>query len=204
MTGSQCLAFRHGEFTTIWTSLDDDIMRFISKSPENIAAGDCIKHRLGAFFTPNLLCLFLYRIAHYLFVRRWRRCAAMLSRLNMMLHKANIPAQSCIGPACHLPHPAGVTFCGVAGRGLTLYSLAVCCPLEPFADGGVEWGPRLGDNVLVGGHAVVLGEVVVGSGTKIAFNSRLTQNAPASAIVISRASRLTSQTRGSERTLVCL
>ncbi len=194
----QCIAYGHYNLATIWSSLSEDILRYLNKSPENQAAGDKFKTRLGAFLTPQLLCLFLHRLAHYLFLKGWCRLAVVVSRLNLLVHKVSIPPQSCIGPGCFLPHPAGVTFCGTAGRGLTLYSLAVCCPVEGSLGGPMESAPRLGDRVTVGAHAVLLGRITVGDDTKVAFSLRLDRDAPPGVLVISKALRVTIQSPPAE------
>jgi len=196
---TQCNVYGHNRFATIWSSLSEDILRYLNKSPENQAAGDTFKTRLGAFLTPQLLCLLLYRIAHYLYVKGWRRLAVGISRLNCLVHKVTIPPQSCIGPGCFLPHPAGVTFCGTAGHGLTLYSLAVCCPRDAFLSGPAENAPRLKDRVTVGAHAVLLGPITVGDDTKVAFSLRLDCDTPPGVLVISKALRVTMQSPSAER-----
>lgn len=187
----ECLAHRHHKLSGIWGSLSEDILRYLTKSPANLALGDNFKSRLSAFLTPELLCVFLYRVAHCLYVNGWRRLAVLVTRLNFLVHKVSITPQSCIGPGLRLPHPAAVTFHGRAGRGLTLYSLAICCPRDPFLDGPVEAGPRLGDRVAVGAHAVLLGPISVGDDTKIAFSIRLDRDTPPGVLVISKSLRLT-------------
>ena len=191
----QCRSFGHDRFAAIRAGLNEDILRYLNKSPENQAAGDSFKTRLGAFLTPQLLCLAIYRISHYLHVKGWRRTALLCGRLNIVVHKVTIPPQSCVGPGCFLPHPSGVTFCGTAGRGLTLYALAVCCPRNAFLDGSIEHGPRLGDRVTVGGHTVVIGPITVGDDTKVAYTVRLDRDAPAGVLVVSRVMKVTLRPR---------
>lgn len=190
-----CRARAHHKLSTIWSSLSVDIQRVLNKSPENIAVGDTFKSRFGAFCTPGVMCLFLYRVAHYLSVKGWSMPAATVTRINFLLHKVNIPPHSCIGAGCHLPHPAGVTFCGMAGEGLTLYALAVCCGDETTLDAPLTAAPRLGRNVTVGGHAVVIGAITVGHNTNVAFGVRLDCHAPASVIVASKIIRSTIRRR---------
>ena len=195
---SNCVIQGHDKFVTIWRSFEEDVQRYLTKSPENQAAGDTLKSRLGAFLTPNLQALLIYRASHYLGTNGWRRLALLLSLFNLLLDKVSIPPQSCIGPGCFLPHPAGVTFCGTAGRGLTLYSLSVCCPVEGPVGNPVEFGPRLGDRVTVGAHAVLLGPITVGNDTKVAFGLRLDRDAPQGVLVISTVLRVTLHGRSGE------
>jgi serine acetyltransferase len=177
---ANCVRWRHKEFRSIGCAVSADILRFLNKSPENQASGDTFKSRTSALLTPQLLSLLAYRIAHYLHVHGWRRAAAALVRFNMIAHKVNLPADSCIGPGCFLPHPAGVSFYGSAGRGLTLYSLAMCLPaLAPLS--GVA---RLGDEITVGAHSSLAGALEVGDRTKIAFAVPLRRSAPAGVMVL--------------------
>lgn len=179
-----CAQWGHGRITSVWSSLSEDILRFLNKSPENQASGDTVKTRLSALLTPQLLCLVVYRISHYLHVSGWKRMGTACARLNMIVHKANIPADSCIGPGCFLPHPAAVTFYGIGGRGLTLYSRAVCLPAWRPVDGAPTAAPELGNRVTIGAHSSVTGPVRLGSDTKVAFAVPVRRDAEAGAMVI--------------------
>jgi serine acetyltransferase len=176
---ANCLRWRHADFRSVGAGLSADILRFLNKSPENQASGDTFKSRLSALLTPQLLCLLIYRLSHFLHVNGWRRVAVALGRLNMIAHKLNLPADSCIGPGCFLPHPAGVTFYGSAGRGLSLYSQAICMPGFAPQFGVVQ----LGDEVSVGGHCSLAGAVQVGHRAKISFNVPLRRDVPGGMIV---------------------
>jgi serine O-acetyltransferase len=185
-----CRTMGHHTLGAVREGLEGDILRYLNKSPENQAAGDNLRSRLGAFLTPQILCLVLYRVAHWLFVAGYGSLAVVLSRLNQLVHRVMLPPQSCIGPGCFLPHPAGVAFLGRAGRGLTLYALSVCGPSRPWLPGGsVADGPRLGDDVTVGVLAGIAGPVSVGSATKVAFRVNLERDTPAGVMVVSAAMR---------------
>jgi serine O-acetyltransferase len=188
---AQCLAYGHHKLSGVRRCLSEDVVRYLTKSPENLAGGDDFKHRLSAFLTPELLCLSLYRASHYLWAKRWRRLAILVSRFNFLMHKVSITPQSCIGPGCRMSHPAGVTFHGRAGRGLTLFSLAVCCSREDCWGGSIDAGPRLGDRVTIGAHAVLLGPIIVGDDAKIAFSVRLDRDSPAGVLVVCASLRQT-------------
>ena len=185
---TRCVAWNHHRWSGLRESVRSDVVRYLYRSPESISGGDDFKHRLSAFCTPQLFALTAYRLAHFLTVRGWRRAAALVTWLNQILHRVSIHPASCIGPACLLPHPAGVTFCGSAGSELTLYSLAICCPTDVrFTP---DRGPKIGDRVTLGGHAVVMGDVTVGSDTKVSFIVNLTADAPPGVIVVSKAMRV--------------
>jgi serine O-acetyltransferase len=186
-TADPCREFRHEAIRGMWANVSEDIVRYLTKSADNLAGGDDFLHRVSAFATPELMCLFLHRISHYLWVNTHRRMGVMVGRLNYMIHKVNITPQSCIGPGCRLSHPPGVTFHGRAGRGLTLFSLAVCCPEGPRFGGPVETGPRIGDRVTIGAHAVLIGSVTVGDDTRLSLGAWVNRDTPARVNVISNA-----------------
>lgn len=179
-----CVRDSHRSWVGLREDFSEDMHRFLTKSPHVVVPHDW-KHRVSAACTPQMLAVFLYRISHYLHARGWRRCAVLLSRCNQLLHKVAIVPESCIGPALLLPHPTGVTFCGIAGRELTLYSLAVCSSLRgPGSRAGL---PRLGDRVTLGAHAVIMGPVSVGNDVKIAYSIRVIQDIPPRVMVVSNA-----------------
>jgi len=188
---SRCCAYGHHTWKGTWANVKRDIYRQLTMSPETTALGDSFKRKLSAFLRPEIQSLFLYRVSHYIHVIGWPRVARTLSRFNFMLHKVNITPQSCIGPGCRLPHPPGVIFHGQAGSELTLFSLAICCTSDDCLEGPVANGPNLGDRVLLGAHAVLLGSITVGSDTKIPYSVRLGKNAPPGVIVVSKNLHLT-------------
>lgn len=182
-TDAACRAWGHDRLRGVWANVYDDITRFLNKSPENQAVGDTLRSRTGALLTPQLMCLVGYRLAHYAHCRGWQRLAALVTLLNSIVHKVCITPDSCIGPGCLLPHPAGVSFCGRAGRGLTLYSLAVCGPFETSLGGPLDAAPRIGERVTIGARAAVLGPVRVGNDVKM-LTVRVADDVPDNHIVM--------------------
>ncbi len=174
---SRCLLYQHHKLASVREGLREDIRRFATFSSEYRPELNW-KTSLSIFFQPAIQCLLLYRISHYLYVRRWLTLARLLSRLNLSIHRANIPPQSCIGPGCFLGHCPGLTFHGTAGNRLTMLSLAICCPKEDSFGGPAEKGPCLGDGVTVGAHAVVIGPVNVGDNVTVATNTWLNIDCP--------------------------
>ena len=190
-----CLARGHHRLAGLWSNLSEDLARYLTKSPANLAQGDTLKSRVSAFLTPDLMCLLFYRTSHYLYVKNWQRLASGVSFLNSIFHRVTITPQSCIAAGCRLPHPSNVTFHGRAGSGLTLYSLAICCPREPVLDIPVTLGPNLGDRVTVGAHAVVMGAIHLADDTKVAFTVWIDRDVPAGSLVVSAALRQTMRSR---------
>jgi serine O-acetyltransferase len=178
---ARCASHQHHKWAGVRAAIREDIFRFATFSPE-YRPDLSFATRLSIFLKPSILCLFWYRTSHYLHLQRWKRLAGLVSKFNQTVHKANIPPQSCIGPGCFIGHCPGLTFHGSAGRNLTMLSLAICCPREDGFGGLATEGPRMGDNVLVGAHAVVIGPVNVGDEVKVATNTFLNIDCPSNRI----------------------
>ena len=197
---SRCARYGHHKLSSVRAAVREDIVRFATYSPE-YRPEITLKVSISIFLKPAILCMFCYRIAHYLHVRRWRRLGQFIHRFSLLVHKANIPPQSCIGPGCFLGHCSGLTFHGTAGRNLTLLSLAVCCPQPDCFGGSAAQGPRLGDAVSVGALSVILGSVNIGDNVKIAPNVQFGADCPSDKIVFSAKFRHYSRPQGAGKSV---
>ena len=99
-----------------------DIMQYYHFSSDFSRGNMTLLKRLSIFLTPPLLCVTLYRLAHLCHKRRWFRTAQFLTLVNFLLHKAYISPESEIAGGLYIPHTVGVSFCGSAGKNLTLYA----------------------------------------------------------------------------------
>jgi serine O-acetyltransferase len=167
------------------TAIGEDIRRYQTQSADHRAAGDTVRTRISALLSPSVQCLILHRLSHWFWAAGWRRAARWLTYLNAYVLKAYITPDSEIGPGAFFPHPAGITFCGRAGPGLTVFSFAICCP-QPSATWSADRGPRLGDHVRLGAHAVLVGSVRIGSHTQLGPASVVLADLPENSLVFSR------------------
>lgn len=153
----------------IWTLLQSDIAHFESQGESFQGTRASLLRTISVLLTPSLLCCALYRIAHVAHRRRWGIVSRFCARLNALLHRVVIDPQATVGPGLYIPHPVGVVFRGNAGRNLVLYAGAIVGPLAPlpFFCGGEYERPLLGDEVMVGMNAMILGSAVVGHGARI-------------------------------------
>ncbi|MEM9762288.1 MAG: serine O-acetyltransferase [Pseudomonadota bacterium] len=119
---------------------------------------------------PGLHASAAHRVAHWLWGVRARGAARVLSYLARMATGIDIHPGANIGPGFFIDHGAGVVIgeTAVIGRDVTLY--------HGVTLGGVSWSPgkrhpTLGDRVLVGAGAKILGPVIIGAGARIGANS---------------------------------
>lgn len=197
----QCDRLAHHKWSSVRRDIAADIKRFLTKSPENIAAGDHLWTRLGALLTPQLLCLVLHRFTHWFYVKGWRWLPKQLARFNHLLFKIQISPASCLGPGAMIPHPVGVNFHGQAGEHLTIYAYGLCTTRSCLAENDLSSGPCLGQQVTIGGRAAVLGPVHVEDGVRIGHTAIVQSDIPAGRLVVARtmrAGRVIKDEKGSE------
>ncbi|MDT0593760.1 hypothetical protein [Glaciecola petra] len=162
-----CRKYGHASWRGMWFNVRQDINRYLNKSPLNRALGKSWKRKLSAFLTPEILCLFIYRLSHFLHVNDWNLLGRFVARINLSLFKVHIPSHSCIGPACRLSHPPGVVFEGRAGRNLTIFSLAICQAGSDFISPNLDICPQLGNHVQLGAYTVTTGQISLQDGVRL-------------------------------------
>lgn len=93
-----------------------------------------------------------------------------------------LPFSTVVGVGLRLPHPKNITVNSSAriGASCTIYHNVTIGAL----DGDSNAAPSIGDNVIIGTGAVVLGPVTIGPGAKIGANAVVTRDVPAGATVV--------------------
>lgn len=132
---------------------------------------------------PGLHALWLYRVAHWFWIRNLFLLGRIISHLGRFLTGIEIHPGARIGRRFFIDHGMGVVIGETAeiGDNVTLY--------HGVTLGGVTWDkvkrhPTLEDNVVVGSGAKVLGPFTVGRGAKIGSNSVVVKEVPENATVV--------------------
>lgn len=119
---------------------------------------------------PGVHAIIWHRLSHVLWRKRLRFPARLLSWLSRLLTNIDIHPGAAIGERFFIDHGAGVVIGETAeiGDDVTLY--------HGVTLGGTSWTPgrrhpTLGDGVLVGAGAKVLGPITIGAGCRIGANS---------------------------------
>lgn len=138
---------------------------------------------------PGLHAIAAQRVAHALWQSGWKGLARVLSYLARMFTGIDIHPGARIGPGFFIDHGAGVVIGETAeiGKDVTLY--------HGVTLGGVSWSPgkrhpSLGDGVMVGAGAKILGPIHVGAGARIGANSVVVETVPEEATVIGIPARI--------------
>jgi len=132
---------------------------------------------------PGLHALWIYRIAHWFWTHEFFFLGRFISHFGRFMTGIEIHPGAKIGRRFFIDHGMGVVIGETAeiGDNVTLY--------HGVTLGGVTWDkvkrhPTLGDNVVVGSGAKILGPFTVGSGAKIGSNSVVVKEVPENATVV--------------------
>ncbi|MBP8203757.1 serine O-acetyltransferase [Pseudomonas sp. TMP9] len=132
---------------------------------------------------PGLHAVWLHRIAHALWLAGWKWLARVVSNIGRWMTGVEIHPGAKIGRRFFIDHGMGIVIGETAeiGNDVTLY--------QGVTLGGTSWNkgkrhPTLGDGVVVGAGAKVLGPFTVGAGAKIGSNAVVTKEVPAGATAV--------------------
>jgi serine O-acetyltransferase len=143
---------------------------------------------------PGVHALFYHRFAHALWRRGLRFPARLLSWFARLVSNIDIHPGAAIGRRCFIDHGAGVVIgeTAVLGDDVTLY--------HGVTLGGTSWSPgkrhpTLGDGVLVGAGAKILGPITVGAGARVGANSVVVEDVPDGMTVVGIPGRIVREVR---------
>jgi serine O-acetyltransferase len=140
---------------------------------------------------PGLLACFVLRIQVVLHDRGHIRVARFFRVLNNSWTGADLLPGCTIGSGLLLPHPTGIVVGhgAVIGRDCTILQNVTIG--EKFADGRAPHEyPQIGDRVVVGAGAIILGNVKIGSDSSIAANSVVLSDVPEGSVVAGSPARI--------------
>lgn len=132
---------------------------------------------------PGVHAVLLHRISHRWWLADWKLAARLLSAFTRWLTNVDIHPGATIGRRFFIDHGAGVVIGETAevGDDVTLY--------HGVTLGGTSWNqekrhPTLGNNVLVGAGAKILGPITLGNNVRVGANSVVTKDVPPCCTVI--------------------
>jgi serine O-acetyltransferase len=131
----------------------------------------------------GLHAIWMYRFAHWLWRRGFRLSARLLSQLARNLTGIEIHPGARIGPGFFIDHGMGVVIGETAevGADVTIYH-GVTLGGTSLSHG--KRHPTLGDRVVVGAGAKLLGAIEIGDDCRIGANSVLVKSVPANSVVV--------------------
>lgn len=130
--------------------------------------------------SPRFVPIVLYRIAYWCATHRLRPLGKALSLTNFVVFGLEIGLTCEIGPGLYFPHTLG-TIIGArrVGMNAVIYHGVTIGAKEPDLAYHPEKRPEIGDDVLIGSGAKVLGGIVVGDRAVVGANAVVVHSVPA-------------------------
>ena len=134
---------------------------------------------------PGVHAIWVHRVAHAL----WRRSGAMQPVARLISHFARmftgieIHPGAVIGRRCFIDHGMGVVIgeTAIVGDDVLMYHQVT---LGGRARGRFKRHPTIGNRVLIGAGAKVIGNIHVGDDAKIGANALVVKDVPAEGVVV--------------------
>lgn len=139
---------------------------------------------------PGVHALALHRLAHRVWNRGWTTLARFISHVARFLTGIEIHPAARLGPGLFIDHGLGVVIGETAevGENVTI--------LQGVTLGGTSLKrekrhPTLGDNVVVGAGAKIIGALKIGDGSRIGAGSVVVREVPPNSVVVGVPGRVT-------------
>ena len=142
------------------------------------------------FCYPGVHALAIHRLAHALWTRRWTTAGRFVSHVGRFVTGIEIHPGARLGPGLFIDHGMGVVIGETTevGENVTL--------LQGVTLGGTSLKkekrhPTLGNNVVVGAGAKIIGAFMIGDGSRIGAGSVVVREVPPNSVVVGVPGRVT-------------
>lgn len=143
---------------------------------------------------PGLHAIWAHRLSHWLWAHRLRILARWVSQLTRGLTGIEIHPGASIGPGFFIDHGMGVVIgeTSEVGAEVTLYH-GVTLGGTSLLKG--KRHPTIGDRVVIGAGAKVLGAIHIGDDSRIGANAVVVKSVPANSVVVGVPGQVVSRSR---------
>ncbi|MBE6048278.1 MAG: serine O-acetyltransferase [Clostridium sp.] len=161
----------------MFKNLKHDLNRVLENDP-------AARTKLEVFLLyPSIHALIAYRISHFFYKKKFFFIARLISQLSRFFTGIEIHPGATIGKGLFIDHGMGVVIGETAevGDDVTLYHGVT------LGGTGKDKGkrhPTLGNNVIVGAGAKILGPILIGNNAKVGANAVVVKNVPDGATAI--------------------
>lgn len=142
-----------------------------------------IKSTVEVFLYPCFKALIYYKIAHYLYVKKWFFMARLLSERAKRKTGIEIHPGATIGKGLFIDHGVGVVIgeTTIIGNNVVIFHGVT---LGGTTSSKGKRHPTIGNNVLIGTGAKVLGNITIGDNVKIGANAVILKDVEANTTVV--------------------
>ena len=139
---------------------------------------------------PGVHALMFHRLAHWLWTTGWLTAARFVSHLSRFLTGIEIHPAARLGPGLFIDHGMGIVIGETAEVGANV-SLLQGVTLGGTSVRREKRHPTLGDNVVVGAGAKIIGAFKIGDGSRIGAGSVVVREVPPNSVVVGVPGRVT-------------
>ena len=164
--------------------MNDFLQSIIDRDP-------AAKSKLSLILTyPGVKAVFFHRIANFFQLAKFYLVARIISQLSRFLTGIEIHPGAKIGKNLFIDHGMGVVIGETSeiGNNVTIYHMATLGGIAPSINSNnqrqVKRHPTLGDCVVVGSGAQILGPVMIGANAKVGANAVVTKDVAENAVMV--------------------
>ena len=164
--------------------MDNFLQSIIDRDP-------AAKSKLSLVLTyPGVKAVFFHRIANFFSTAKFDLIARIISQFSRFLTGIEIHPKAKIGKNLFIDHGMGVVIGETSeiGDNVTIYHMATLGGISPSINSNdqrnIKRHPTIGDEVVIGSGAQVLGPVTVGRCAKIGANAVVTKDVPEKAVMV--------------------
>ncbi len=141
---------------------------------------------------PGFHALLIHRFSHFLWKKKLKFIARFLSYLARFFTGIEIHPGAKIGRKVFIDHGSGVVIGETSeiGNEVIIYHGVTLGAVKPCKG---ERHPKIGNNVIIGAGAKIIGPVKIGDGSKISAGALVIKNVPENSIVLSVPGRIISE-----------
>jgi serine O-acetyltransferase len=175
--------WRHCGMNKLLHSIREDIATVLERDP---AARSLLE---VALCYSGLHAIWAYKLSHWLLQHRLRVLARLLSQMARLFTGIEIHPGAQIGSRLFIDHGMGVVIgeTSIVGDGVTLYQGVT------LGGTGKETGkrhPTIGNNVVIGSGANVLGNILIGENCRVGAGSVVLRSIPENSTVVGVPARI--------------
>ena len=172
----ECVSKDERKSPGLFGRLREDVCTVLAKDP-------AARSTLEALTYPGLHALWAHYIAHWLWIHSIKLPARVISHLSRFLTGVEIHPGAQVGRRFFIDHGMGVVIgeTAIIGDDVLLYHQVT---LGGTSLDRVKRHPTLGNDVLVGMGAKILGPITIGSGSRIGANAVVNKDIPENCTVV--------------------
>ena len=143
---------------------------------------------------PGVRAVWGHRVAHYLWANGFKLAARVVGEVTRLVTGVDIHPAAAIGPGLFIDHATGVVIGETAqvGEDVTIYQGVT---LGGTSLERTKRHPTVGDRVVIGAGAKLLGAITIGEGSRIGANAVVVRSVPPDSVVVGVPGQVISRSR---------